>query len=415
MTESKRTILMVGDGNFLAHISRLLEVALQLRDRLGHRVRFAGTGKFMRLVREAGFEVDSIYTVDRDTTLELAKRAGLVNNRWWYNTVKKSVESDLEVLRRIQPDAVVGDMHWTLHTSSEMAGIPYISITNACWTNYDASPLYAFDDHFSTRLLGRRLASKVMPYLKEMLSSYWARAYRQLRKEWGLDPKRAKNIFQVIEGDMTLLADIPEYAPTTELPENVHYVGPILWESAWANWTPPEWLDNLDPTKPTIYFTMGSTGEVGYFQEVARAFAESDYQIVTTTGGLVDSLDVVPENFHMLDFAPGLEIMKRADVVLNHGGNGTIYQCIKAGIPIIGIPAHVDQERNLQRVQDLGFGLKLRESTCTGREILEAVSAVVRNPSYRQAAQVLKRAADKYHGPSGAAEHIDRFLDQRAF
>src|SRR6185503_14838151 len=127
---------------------------------------------------------------------------------------------DVEVIRKVKPDAVIGDMHWTLHTSSELAGVPYISITNACWTNYDASPIYAFDDHFSTRLLGRRLATRLMPTLKEGLASYWALAYRQLRKKYGLDPKKARNIFRVIEGDLTLLADIPEYAPTRELPDS---------------------------------------------------------------------------------------------------------------------------------------------------------------------------------------------------
>ena len=408
-----KTFLMVGDGNFLAHISRLLEVALELR-KLGHRVVFAAHGAFARLPRESGFEVESVYTVDKDTTLALAKRAGLVNHRWWYETVERSIQSDVEVIRKVKPDAVIGDMHWTLHTSSELAGVPYISITNACWTNYDASPIYAFDDHFSTRLLGRRLATRAMPTLKEGLASYWALAYRQLRKKYGLDPKKARNIFRVIEGDLTLLADIPEYAPTRELPDSMHYVGPILWNSAWSDWQAPAWFRDLDPTRPTVYFTLGSSGEVDYFRQVRDVFAGTRFQVIMTTGGLVAGVDNLPENIHVLDFAPGLEIMKRSDVVLNHGGNGTIYQAIAAGIPIIGIPAHVDQERNLQRVEDLGFGLKLRERTCNGQKILDAVNEVVRNPGYRQAARELQRSVEKYDGPVAAADLIDRFMVQRS-
>jgi MGT family glycosyltransferase len=409
----KKRILMVGDGNFLAHISRLLEVALELRDRHGHEVVFAAQGAFTRLPREAGFWVEPVYTVEKETTLALAKRAGLVDYRWWYDAIERSVRSDLEVIDKVRPELVVGDMHWTLHTSAELAGVPYASITNACWTNYDASPLYAFDDHFSTRLLGRRLATRFMPRLKVLLASYWALAYRRLRRRHGLDPDRARNIFQVIEGDLTLLADVPEYAPTCELPDNVHYVGPILWKSQWKDWTAPRWFRELDPARPTVYFTLGSSGEVDYFRQVRDVFADTRYQVIMTTGGLVAGVDRLPNNIHVLDFAPGLEIMKRSDVVLNHGGNGTIYQAIAAGIPIIGIPAHVDQERNLQRVEDLGFGLKLREKTCTGEKILEAVGEVVRNPRYRQAARELQRAALKYDGPVAAAELIDRYLAQK--
>jgi MGT family glycosyltransferase len=411
---ANKTILMMGDGNFLAHISRLLEVALELRDQHGHRVVFACEGSFARLPREAGFEVHPVYTVAKETTLALAKQAGLVNHRWWYQTVERSILSDLEVLDKVRPDMVVGDMHWTLQTSAELAGVPYASITNACWTNHDASPLHAFDDHFSTRLLGRRLATRLMPRLKDLLASYWSLAYRQLRKRWGLDPGRARNIFQVIEGDLTLLADIPEYAPTRDLPESVHYVGPILWSSQWKDWTAPQWFRELDPARPTVYFTLGSSGEVDYFRQVRDVFAGTHYQVIMTTGGLVDGVDSLPENIHVMDFAPGLEIMKKADVVLNHGGNGTIYQAIAAGIPIIGIPAHVDQERNLQRVEDLGFGLKLRESTCTGQTLYDAVTEVVRTPRFRQAARELQEAARKYDGPVAAAELIHRYLAQRS-
>jgi MGT family glycosyltransferase len=406
----RKRVLMVGDGNFLAHLSRLLEVALELRDRHGHEVVFAAEGAFTRLPREAGFPVESVFTVKKETTLALAKQAGLVNHRWWYETIERSIRSDLEVMEKVKPDLVVGDMHWTLHTSAELAGVPYASITNACWTNYDASPIYAFDDHFSTRLMGRRLATRMMPRLKEALASYWALAYRRLRRRWGLDPDRARNIFQVIEGNLTLLADIPEYAPTRDLPENIHYVGPILWNSQWKDWTPPTWFQELDPARPTVYFTLGSSGEVDYFRQVRDVFSGTRFQVIMTTGGLVAGVDNLPSNIHVLDFAPGLEIMKRSDVVLNHGGNGTIYQAIAAGIPIIGIPAHVDQERNLQRVEDLGFGLKLREKTCTGETILDAVNEVVHNRKYRHAARELQQAALKYDGPVAAAELIDRFL-----
>jgi MGT family glycosyltransferase len=337
-----------------------------------------------------------------------------VDHGWWYRTIERSIESDREVMSRVKPDVVIGDMHWTLHTSAELAGVPYVSITNACWTNYDASPLDAFDDHFSTRILGRRLAARAMPYLKDLLASYWALAYRRLRRRYGLDPSRARNIFQVIEGDMTLLADIPEYAPTRDLPDDVHYVGPILWDSQWVGWEAPQWLRDLDPARPTVYFTLGSSGEVDYFRQVRDVFAGTRYQVIMTTGGLVDGVEDLPENIHVMDFAPGLEIMKRSDVVLNHGGNGTIYQAIAAGIPIIGIPAHVDQERNLQRVEALGFGLKLRERTCTGQTILDSVTEVVRNPRYREAAAGLRQAAQKYHGPSHAGELIDRFVTHQS-
>src|SRR5262252_4561896 len=95
------------DGGFLAHTSRSLEVGRALAQRHGYEVVFAASGPYARLLRDAGFVVRDIYTVDREETLRLARRAGLCSLSWWRREVERSVESDLEVLEELRPTAVV--------------------------------------------------------------------------------------------------------------------------------------------------------------------------------------------------------------------------------------------------------------------------------------------------------------------
>src|SRR5207248_194812 len=144
--------------------------------------------------------------------------------------------------------------------------------------------------------------------------------------------------------------------PTKNLPANMRYVGPILWQ---PRMPAPCWLDQLHPEKPTVYFTAGSSGHAKIFDFAVNAFGNTGYQVVMTTGGQPFEMTQRPKNIFIADFAPGLDLMQRSSVVVSHGGNGTVYQAIAAGCPLIGMPSHLDQDFNLQRVRDLGIGIRL--------------------------------------------------------
>jgi len=94
---------------------------------------------------------------------------------------------------------------------------------------------------------------------------------------------------------------------------------------------------------------MGSTGYARFFEQAIEIFGNSEYQCIMTTAGMV-SLSCIPENFYVTDYAPGSKIMEKSDVVVCQGGNGTIYQAMSKGVPIIGIPTMHDQEFNLAQL-----------------------------------------------------------------
>ena len=76
---SKR-ILVMPDGNWLSHTSRPFEIAKVLRE-MGHEVIFASDGEYMKLPRDADFQVIPIVTIDPDRVLACS-RNGRVN---WYD------------------------------------------------------------------------------------------------------------------------------------------------------------------------------------------------------------------------------------------------------------------------------------------------------------------------------------------
>jgi UDP:flavonoid glycosyltransferase YjiC (YdhE family) len=394
-------ILVVGDGGFLSHVSRPLEIAKQLKI-AGHEVSFAASGSYAKLASDAGFTVRPIYTVPQEHILSRS-RLGRAD---WYTPehVRLTVEADRAAFEQVQPDLVLGDFRHSLRTSCELARLPFAAILNASWTNY-YSIVYRAPEHlFITRLLGKTIATKFSPLVKAAILSRDAAAHNQYRRQVGLEP--LGNVWDVFSGDLNLLTDIPEYGPTRNLPSNFHYVGPLIWEPDVAV---PEWIHQLDPNRPTIYFTMGSTGHAKYLQVALDLFADSEYQCLMTTAGLLRPAHV-PRNFFVCDYAPGSELMKRSALVVCQGGNGTIYQAMQHSVPVIGIPTMHDQEFNMQRVTDMGFGVELSDLRFKPEHLTRAVRQVLDEASFSNAARQYQKILAPYDGPRTAARVIGDFL-----
>src|SRR5215471_7942580 len=68
LTASAKTVAIFVDGGFLAHVTRGFEVGRALVRCFGHRVVFCGSGPYMHIPLEAGFQVRPVYTVDREMT-----------------------------------------------------------------------------------------------------------------------------------------------------------------------------------------------------------------------------------------------------------------------------------------------------------------------------------------------------------
>jgi len=278
-----RRLLIFADANFIPHTSRVVEVARVLRDEYGYEVVFAGTGRFSSIAKNEGLVTDNVFTVSKAATLELARRAGLVDMRWWVAMCDRSIRSDLEVIQKHQPDVILGDMHWSLFAAAQEAQVPYVTIANAHWTEEFSGDFAPMQDHWTYPLLRPfpKAANKAFPWIRSTVGKYWALPYTYYGWKKKLD-RRATGICDVITGaDLVLLADVPSYGPVDHVPAHYKYCGPILWE---PHIPEPTWLAELDPNRPTLYVTMGSTGDPKFFHDTVEAYADSEYQVIVTTG-----------------------------------------------------------------------------------------------------------------------------------
>jgi UDP:flavonoid glycosyltransferase YjiC (YdhE family) len=101
--------------------------------------------------------------------------------------------------------------------------------------------------------------------------------------------------------------------------------------------------------------------------------------------------------------------MRWADVVICHAGNGTTYQALRAGLPVIAWPFVQDQRWNAHRQVELGIGLTL--AALTPAAMRAAVEEVQSNPSYRANARRFQQILTGYDGPHTAAQLVHEFIE----
>jgi MGT family glycosyltransferase len=366
---------------------------------------FCCDGPYTHIPRDAGFDVIPVFTVDREITMGVAKKGTPPSLSWWKSIVEQSVASDLQALESIKPDAVVADLRLSMSTSARAYGIPYVAVANACWTDRFAHEIEVPEGHITTRLFGKWLARATFPALRELMMKFGSLGYRDVRRRYGLP--QFSSMWEAVEGDITLMPDLPEFMPVVrDTSPSFRYIGPLLWD---ANIGLPSWFSKLQPGRPTIYFTMGSTGDTKFFEEAVRVFGNTEFQVLITTGGLAEIRNP-PSNVFIAKYAPGDALMAVSDVVVSHGGNGTVYQALSCGVPIIGFPTIFDQEVNMRQVEALGIGIRMSSREYSGPALDRAVRKVLSETRFRERCRQLAARISRMDGRRRAALHIHDFL-----
>ena len=392
----RKKILFMPEATVLAHVGRLLAVA-DVVDREQFEVVFAASGPHAQWIRKTGYPVHPVYTRPRDKLLARLKSGGSAFDT---ETLRRYVTDDLRVLREIQPDVVVGDFRASLSISAKTLDIPYACIANAVWTRYIAFKLDPPASWRLTRILGKPVLRVLSAWLEKPVFQHYAKPFNDVRCEYGLPPQRDIRDCMCSD-DLTLLADIPEFFPTKDLPEAFRYIGPIVWEPD----TPlPSWWTALDRTggRQTVYLTMGSTGPIDDMKRIALPLLDEGFQVIATSLDKNDPDLNRRDRCFMGEYLPGSAMCKAADVVVCHAGNGTIYQALQCGAPVIGVPEFHDQDFNMQRVEVLGLGCAARSES----DVLDAVHTVLANSGYRDNASAFQKVIEKFDGPRAAAQAI---------
>ncbi len=194
--------------------------------------------------------------------------------------------------------------------------------------------------------------------------------------------------------------------------EMVRHAGPVLEDEKVAIPADLPWAESDATPLVLVSFSTGFEQRmVDKLQRALDALAELPVHVVATTGGIVDPGELaVPANAVVLNYAAHDPIMKRAAMVMTHGGHGTAMRALRNGVPMVVIPGLAgDQPFVAAAVQEWGAGRAL-PGDADAAAMRSAAQEVLAGSSFRLNAARRAKALAGVDGASNAADEIEALL-----
>lgn len=168
----------------------------------------------------------------------------------------------------------------------------------------------------------------------------------------------------------------------------------------------PDWWNGSDA--PLVYVTFGTvlgymTLAVDVYRTALAAVCDLDVRVLLTVGRRFDPAGVgpIPANVHVEAWVDQARVFAEADLVVCHGGSGTVFGAVAAGVPLVVVPVFADQFENGHRVARTGAGLVIESerprdggsrAVITGADvprIAQGISEVLATASYREQSRAI--------------------------
>jgi UDP:flavonoid glycosyltransferase YjiC (YdhE family) len=202
--------------------------------------------------------------------------------------------------------------------------------------------------------------------------------------------------------------------PRPDAPQR-HYAGPTIDFDR----TEPdfEWR-RLAPDRPLVYCSLGSQGHLSAStRRILRAAIDAiagrpDWQGVVAVGPHlpIEDFRSPRDNVVVVSFAPQLQILRRASLMITHGGLATVRECIYHGVPMVVFPLVRDQPGNAARVVYHGLGAMGDPRRVTAESLGRLVEAVGRAPSVRANVDAMAREFQRAEAEDRAVDVVEELL-----
>ena len=178
--------------------------------------------------------------------------------------------------------------------------------------------------------------------------------------------------------------------------------------------------DRINDNRPLIFCTLGSQSHqykvsTHFFQTVIEALSRRpDWQLLLAIGEGFDVKDFQPAapNITVVNWAPHATTLKRSSIMINHGGLGTVKECIYHGVPMIVFPISKDHPGNAARVQYHGLGVMGRIREVSAEQIHRLIDRLAQEPVFKSRSQAMSEVFKKAEASNKGVKIIETILRQ---
>lgn len=229
----------------------------------------------------------------------------------------------------------------------------------------------------------------------------------EVRTALGLAPLSSVfDLFARLNRVLVLTSPVFDF-PAAALPGNVRYVGPQLdvppsttaWEGPW----------DAEDRRPLIVVSFSTTfqRQADVIHRLISALGVLPVRALVTVGPALDIQSYqAPSNVVVRSYVPHQEVFPQADLVITHGGHGTVIRALACGVPLLCLPMGRDQADVAARVVWRGAGLSMSSGSKPGA-LREAVTRMIDEPQFRDGARRIAEAMAREDGALLAVAELE--------
>ena len=405
-----KTLIFAVAGYNLAETGRHIEIAKACRGPFDI-IFLSYGGKFESLIEEEGFTLKKMEPRLTKKQLDHVRLAlsGETLNTVGYFTIEEMeprIENEIRLFKEIKPACVLTGWCQSVLVSARAAKIPFVNVLHSTSvTEYYEAGLQSWPDRsnfpFLRWFLSEEKMNKFMSNLVLKLKIP-AKTFNELGKKYGL--KEFSNFIEVLEGDYTLLADIPQWVGLSEIRPNLRYIGPLVYRS---NKEIPKEITEMPKDKPIVYFAMGSSGKPEIIADITTGFKDKPYRVIAPVKSHIKDMNIeIPPNVVVTGFLPAHKVNPMADISVIHGGQNTVMNACLSGTPIVGVGMHPEQQANLDACVRKGFAIRIRKRKITAQNVLEAIDKLLNDNKAKEEVRKFQNELMKWDGPANAAQFL---------
>ncbi|KAK4168235.1 glycosyl transferase [Cladorrhinum sp. PSN259] len=348
-----------------------------------------------------------------------------------------SLASVVAVLRRLLLDRVPAQVHdyqealadfpadillvdlaaYGAHCLRDLTGIPFATLGINPLVTADAEiPPWGFGKQPPTTFLGRWVNKSLHAAAAVLLYPKLTRILNEKRTTLGLQPLPSNTAF--LDAARSDILHIMPTTPSFEFPRrNLHpsvtFVGPLLpiWED--ENWIAPDWWGELlaRPKTSVVHITQGTvaTDTTNLIKPALLALsAHPELLVIATSPDAQNELTDIPSNARVSSFVPHSRLLPHVGAMITNAGYNGVLAALSYGVPLVCAGRTEDKADVSSRVAWCGAGIDLATNTPAVEALENAALRILKERSFRDAAERVAKDFASHNGPREAAEQLER-------
>ena len=323
------------------------------------------------------------------------------------NGVPSAADAALALLPMLEEecfDVVVVDILTAAPAlAAERAGVRWATLVPHLYPVHEAGlPFFAIGALPPRTPLGRGMWRVALPVLVDGLR----RGRRQLnesREAIGLPP--VERFHGGISEDLVIVGTYPQLEYPRAWPADTHVVGPIGFELPHPDVELPEG----DGPLVVVAASTAQDPDARLVRTALEALADEPVRVLATTNRQEPGapLGPVPANAVVVDWLSYSQAFAAADLVITHGGHGTVARALGAGVPLVCCPVVGDMTENAARVAWTGAGVMLPWRLTRPGALRAAVRQVLADPGFGARASEIAAWAERHDGAARGADLVE--------